>query len=84
MTELGKLQALNAGVELRDLIGHETVSFFVSPYKSCKQTFQYLSGSFSEHGVGYSLSLGANQTDPPFVSAGELHGRPPAAEPIHG
>ena len=54
MTEEGKLQALNAGVKLREIVGQETVSFFVSPYRSCKQTFQYLSGSFSEQGVNYT------------------------------
>jgi len=54
LTEKGKLQALHAGVALRAIIGDETVSFFVSPYKSCRQTFQFLSGSFSERGVSYT------------------------------
>jgi broad specificity phosphatase PhoE len=54
LTEEGKLQALAAGVALREIVGTETVSFFVSPYKSCKQTFQFLSGSFTEQGVNYT------------------------------
>jgi len=54
LTEEGKLQALATGVSLREIIGNETVSFFCSPYKACKQTFQYISGSFNEQGVRYT------------------------------
>ena len=53
LTEEGKLQSLTAGVALREIIGGETVSFFCSPYKACKQTFQYISGSFNESGVRF-------------------------------
>mmetsp|Transcript_9278 Transcript_9278/g.17535 ORF Transcript_9278/g.17535 Transcript_9278/m.17535 type:complete len:203 (+) Transcript_9278:403-1011(+) len=46
LTHEGQIQALKAGVALRHIIGDESVIFFVSPYKSCKQTFQYVGGSF--------------------------------------
>jgi len=54
LTEEGKVQALATGVALREIIGNETVFFVSSPYKACKQTFQYISGSFSEIGVRYA------------------------------
>jgi broad specificity phosphatase PhoE len=54
LTEEGKLQALATGVALREIIGSETVFFVSSPYKACKQTFQYISGSFNESGVRYA------------------------------
>lgn len=55
LTEEGKMQALATGVALREIIGqHETVCFVSSPYKACKQTFQYISGSFLESEVRYS------------------------------
>lgn len=53
LTEEGKLQALATGVALKEIIGNETASFFCSPYKACKQTFLYISGSFSEAGVRF-------------------------------
>ncbi len=51
LTEEGKLQALRAGLALQQIIKNETVTFLSSPYKSCKQTFQYISGSFNTKGV---------------------------------
>mmetsp|Transcript_2285 Transcript_2285/g.7054 ORF Transcript_2285/g.7054 Transcript_2285/m.7054 type:complete len:298 (+) Transcript_2285:41-934(+) len=48
LTEEGKLQALRAGIALKHIISDETCTFFVSPYKSCKQTFSYISGAFSD------------------------------------
>mmetsp|Transcript_14626 Transcript_14626/g.26222 ORF Transcript_14626/g.26222 Transcript_14626/m.26222 type:complete len:299 (+) Transcript_14626:100-996(+) len=50
LTEEGKLQALRAGIALKHVVGDETCTFFVSPYKSCKQTFSYVSGSFQDMG----------------------------------
>eukprot|EP00924_Labyrinthula_sp_SR-Ha-C_P013091 augustus_masked-scaffold_12-processed-gene-9.53-mRNA-1 protein AED:0.12 eAED:0.12 QI:0/-1/0/1/-1/1/1/0/318 len=47
LTEEGKLQSLQAGVALKKIIGDETVTFFSSPYISCRQTFSYIGGSFS-------------------------------------
>jgi len=46
LTEEGKLQALQAGVALRHILGNETCTFFVSPYISCKQSFSFVTGSF--------------------------------------
>eukprot|EP01128_Nolandella_sp_AFSM9_P006851 TRINITY_DN3609_c0_g1_i2.p1 TRINITY_DN3609_c0_g1~~TRINITY_DN3609_c0_g1_i2.p1 ORF type:complete len:308 (+),score=34.58 TRINITY_DN3609_c0_g1_i2:104-925(+) len=40
LTALGKQQSLAAGVKIRELIGDETVRFFVSPYKRSLQTFE--------------------------------------------
>lgn len=54
LTDEGKLQALATGVALREIIGSESVFFISSPYKACKQTFQYISGSFNESGVRYT------------------------------
>jgi len=51
LTEEGKMQALQAGVGLKHIIGEETCTFLVSPYKSCKQSFSYASGSFSNLGA---------------------------------
>mmetsp|Transcript_12981 Transcript_12981/g.25184 ORF Transcript_12981/g.25184 Transcript_12981/m.25184 type:complete len:297 (+) Transcript_12981:272-1162(+) len=48
LTEEGKLQALRAGVALKHIIGDDTCTFYVSPYKSCKQSFSYVSGSFTD------------------------------------
>ena len=48
LTEEGKLQALRAGIALKHIVNDETCTFFISPYKSCKQTFSYVSGSFSD------------------------------------
>ncbi len=50
LTEEGKLQALRAGIAIKHVVGDETCTFFVSPFKSCKQTFSYVSGSFQEMG----------------------------------
>mmetsp|Transcript_2705 Transcript_2705/g.3423 ORF Transcript_2705/g.3423 Transcript_2705/m.3423 type:complete len:314 (-) Transcript_2705:274-1215(-) len=46
LTEEGKLQSLQAGVALKRIIGYESVTFYASPYNSCKQTFAYVAGSF--------------------------------------
>ncbi|KAH9249543.1 hypothetical protein BASA81_012716 [Batrachochytrium salamandrivorans] len=58
LTEEGKIQALATGVALREIIGqHETVCFVSSPYKACKQTFQYISGSFLESEVSVRTQI---------------------------
>ena len=46
LTEEGKLQALQAGVAVRHIIGDQSVTFYSSPYRGCRQTFQFISGSF--------------------------------------
>lgn len=48
LTEEGKLQALRAGIALKHVVNDETCTFYASPYKSCKQTFTYIAGSFPD------------------------------------
>jgi broad specificity phosphatase PhoE len=40
LTERGHRQSFRAGRKLRDIIGNETVRFFVSPYRRTEQTFR--------------------------------------------
>lgn len=48
----GKQQALNAGQEIREIVGDETVRFFVSPYTRSTQTFEgIIAGT-----IGYSFT----------------------------
>jgi broad specificity phosphatase PhoE len=53
LTEEGKLQALAAGVALKEILQSESALLFVSPYKSCMQTTQYILGSFAERSIRY-------------------------------
>lgn len=39
LTEKGKVQALEAGKKIKDLIGNESIRFYVSPYKRTRQTY---------------------------------------------
>ena len=38
LTANGRKQSLTAGVKLRELIGKESVRFFVSPFKTTRQS----------------------------------------------
>ncbi|MGD3110299.1 histidine phosphatase family protein [Streptomyces sp. YGL11-2] len=42
LTETGMRQAEEAGVQLREMFGHERVSAYVSPYRRTHQTFRLL------------------------------------------
>ena len=42
LSDKGQKEAEAAGGRLRELIGEETVRFFVSPYLRSKQTFEHL------------------------------------------
>ena len=46
LTAIGRKQSLSAGVHLRELIGGESVRFYVSPYLTARQSFEFLGGSF--------------------------------------
>jgi len=51
LTDEGKMQALQAGLAIKQMVGSETCMFYVSPFKSCTQTLRYILGSFSEQNV---------------------------------
>lgn len=46
LTENGWQQALQAGKEIKNLIGEESVKFFVSPFWRTRQTYQGIAKSF--------------------------------------
>jgi broad specificity phosphatase PhoE len=46
LTARGRLQALEAGENLKQIIGDETVLFYVSPFLRSQQTFELLSRAF--------------------------------------
>ncbi len=46
LTATGRKQSLTAGVHLREIIGGESVRFYVSPYLTARQSFEFLGGSF--------------------------------------
>jgi len=46
LSEKGKEQAEQAGKRLKELVGGEGMSFFVSPFKRCRQTVQLILKSF--------------------------------------
>lgn len=46
LTELGMQQADEAGKKLKQIIGDETVCFFISPYKRSVQTFEMIAKHF--------------------------------------
>jgi broad specificity phosphatase PhoE len=48
LTANGRKQSLTAGVILRELIGTESVRFFVSPFLTTRQSFEFLGGSFDQ------------------------------------
>lgn len=39
LTEKGKIQALEAGKKIKEIIGNESIRFYVSPYKRTRQTY---------------------------------------------
>ena len=53
LTANGRKQSLTAGVKLRELIGKESVRFFVSPFKTTRQSFEFLGGSFDQSKCQY-------------------------------
>ena len=46
LTSTGRKQSLTAGVRLRELVANESVRFYVSPWTTCRQSFEFLGGSF--------------------------------------
>ena len=55
LTDRGHRQAAAAGVELRRMIGDETVCFYVSPYQRARQTFQGIRRAFADEQVGHAF-----------------------------
>lgn len=51
ITEQGKKQAYAAGVQLKDVIGQETVTFYVSPFLRSAQTYQEIRLAFTDEQV---------------------------------
>ncbi len=49
LTDLGRQQARTVGVELRNIIGNESVHFYVSPFWRTRQTYLGISLSFGIH-----------------------------------
>ncbi|MBK8586382.1 MAG: histidine phosphatase family protein [Bacteroidetes bacterium] len=47
ITEKGKLQAYNAGKELKNIIGEERVKFYISPLFRTRMTFENIAQHFS-------------------------------------
>jgi broad specificity phosphatase PhoE len=48
LTERGKQQARDAGTKLREIVGNETVRFYVSPLFRTRQTFQEIAAAFPQ------------------------------------
>ncbi|MBF0276348.1 MAG: phosphoglycerate mutase family protein [SAR324 cluster bacterium] len=42
LTTVGEQQALATGEELKKIVGHETVQFYVSPYRRTRETSEFL------------------------------------------
>jgi len=53
LTTKGVSQAKNAGKVLREMIGDETVRFFVSPYRRAQQTYHNIAESFDDNQCTY-------------------------------
>lgn len=54
LTEEGKIQAMQAGVALKKIIGEEDKTiFYSSPFLGCRQTFNFITDSFSKSQVQY-------------------------------
>jgi broad specificity phosphatase PhoE len=49
LTKLGRKQAYEAGVRLRNLFGDEKVMFYVSPFWRTRQTYEEIARSFPNH-----------------------------------
>ena len=48
LTAKGRKQTLSAGVRLKQILNHESVRFYVSPYVTTRQSFEFLGGSFDQ------------------------------------
>jgi broad specificity phosphatase PhoE len=48
LTERGKQHARDAGTKLREIVGNETVRFYVSPLFRTRQTFQGIAAAFPQ------------------------------------
>lgn len=48
LTAKGRKQSLTAGVRLRELVGNDSVRFYVSPFVTTRQSFEFLGGSFDQ------------------------------------
>ena len=48
ITELGVQQALETGRKLKELVGHESCTFFISPFTRARQTFDSIVSAFPE------------------------------------
>lgn len=51
LTERGVSQATRAGEELKELVGNEIVTFYVSPYLRSRLTYKYLRRAFLDEQV---------------------------------
>lgn len=48
LTETGKRQALEGGKKLKEIIGDESVIFYLSPFTRAKETFEYVSKAWED------------------------------------
>ena len=46
LTARGVVQAIEAGEELKQIVGNETILFYVSPFRRSQQTFELISRAF--------------------------------------
>lgn len=56
LSEKGVEQAKEAGKKLKQLIGNESVKFYISPYKRTRQTYEYILESLKDNHTSYIIS----------------------------
>lgn len=54
LTEKGRLQAREAGRQLRELVGNESLYFYVSPFWRARSTFEEVAAAFPREQFGYN------------------------------
>ncbi len=54
LTEMGRVQAREAGERLREMVGEESLYFYVSPFWRARSTFEEVVGCFSRKQFRYS------------------------------
>lgn len=53
LTDLGKSQAVQAGMQIRDIVGDSKTMFYVSSYRRTRETFAGITQSFDKDKVAY-------------------------------
>ena len=56
LTEKGVAQAREAGKKLKEIIGNESIQFYVSPYQRTRDTYQYILESFKDNHTNCIIS----------------------------